>query len=103
MQTTTNATNPFAAAPRGGVSGAASSAANASTAAAKNSFGSLGANDFIKLLTAQLRNQDPTAPVDNSQMIAQLAQFSSLSAANSSADTLKAIEAKLDKLTNSNA
>lgn len=85
--------NPYATAS------AASSAATASSGAARNSWGSLGANDFIKLLTAQLRNQDPTAPVDNTQMIAQLAQFSSLSAANTSADTLKAIEAKLDKLT----
>ena len=77
----------------------ASSAAKAVTSTAKSAWGSLGANDFIKLLTAQLKNQDPTAPVDNSQMIAQLAQFSSLSAANSTSDTLKSIEAKLDKLT----
>jgi len=83
--------NPYAA------TNAASSATT--TASAKNSWGSLGANDFIKLLTAQLSNQDPTAPVDNSQMIAQLAQFSSLSAANTSSDTLKSIEAKIDKLT----
>ncbi|GEO01776.1 hypothetical protein NSE01_36080 [Novosphingobium sediminis] len=86
------AVNPYAAAS------AASSAAKAATTAAKSGFGALGANDFIKLLTAQLSNQDPTAPVDNSQMIAQLAQFSSLSAANSTSDTLKSIEAKLDKL-----
>ena len=76
-------------------------AANPATSAttAKSSWGSLGANDFVKLLTAQLKNQDPTAPVDNAQMIAQLAQFSSLSAANSTSDTLKSIEGKLDKLT----
>ncbi|MFM9935866.1 MAG: flagellar hook assembly protein FlgD [Novosphingobium sp.] len=84
--------NPYAAAT------AARSASSAATAPSKNSFGSLGANDFIKLLTAQLSNQDPTAPVDNSQMIAQLAQFSSLSAANSSKDTLKSIADKLDTL-----
>jgi len=78
---------------------ATSSASNATAPAAKNSWSSLGANDFIKLLTAQLSNQDPTEPVDNSQMIAQLAQFSSLSAANSTSDTLKAIEGKLDRLT----
>jgi flagellar basal-body rod modification protein FlgD len=78
---------------------AAANPTAAATAPAKNSWGSLGANDFIKLLTAQLQNQDPTAPVDNSQMIAQLAQFSSLSAANSTSDTLKSIEGKLDRLT----
>ena len=97
MPITTNATNPFTAA------NAASSAAKTGANTAKNSWGSLGANDFIKLLTAQLQNQDPTAPVDNSQMIAQLAQFSSLSAANSTSDTLKSIESKLDKLTGTTA
>ncbi|KUR72735.1 hypothetical protein AQZ52_05765 [Novosphingobium fuchskuhlense] len=83
--------NPYAAAN--------SATPATATTTAKNSWGSLGANDFIKLLTAQLQNQDPTTPVDNSQMIAQLAQFSSLSAANSTSDTLKSIESKLDKLT----
>lgn len=33
---------------------------------------------FMELLVAQMRNQDPMAPTDNQQFIAQLAQFSSL-------------------------
>ena len=33
---------------------------------------------FMKLLVAQLQNQDPMAPTDNQAFIAQLAQFSSL-------------------------
>ena len=51
----------------------------------------LGEGDFLKLLMAQLQNQDPTAPQDDTQMIAQLAQFSALEAAqgtNSRLDTL---------------
>jgi flagellar basal-body rod modification protein FlgD len=38
----------------------------------------LGETDFLQLLTTQLQNQDPTQPMDNTAMIAQLAQFSAL-------------------------
>jgi flagellar basal-body rod modification protein FlgD len=38
----------------------------------------LGRDAFLQLLTTQLAHQDPTAPQDNGEMIAQLAQFSSL-------------------------
>lgn len=41
---------------------------------------SLGQEDFLKLLTVQMQNQDPTNPVDNTKMIADMAQFSSLQA-----------------------
>lgn len=33
---------------------------------------------FMELLVTQLKNQDPLAPTDNQEFIAQLAQFSSL-------------------------
>lgn len=59
--------------------------------------------DFISLMIAQLKNQDPFDPVDNSQMVAQMAQFSSLSATTEMASTLKSIAAKLGATTASDA
>lgn len=44
--------------------------------------------DFLKLLTVQMQNQDPTDPVDNTKMIADMAQFSSLEAMKQLNDTV---------------
>jgi flagellar basal-body rod modification protein FlgD len=51
-----------------------------STAAATSSGSKLGKQDFLKLLMAQMQNQDPMKPMDDTQMIAQMAQFSALEA-----------------------
>ena len=40
--------------------------------------GAMGKDQFMKLLITEMQNQDPLNPVDNKEMIAQLAQFSSL-------------------------
>ncbi len=52
----------------------------------------LGKDDFLKLLTAQLQNQDPLQPTDNQAFVAQLAQFSSL-------EQLQDLGKKLDAMT----
>lgn len=51
----------------------------------------LGRDSFLQLLTTQLAHQDPTAPQDNGEMIAQLAQFSSLEQLTQIQTTLEAI------------
>lgn len=48
----------------------------------------MGKDDFLKLLTTQLQYQDPLAPEDNTQMVAQLAQFSALEASQNSATAI---------------
>jgi len=50
---------------------------------------SLGKQDFLKLLMAQLQNQDPMKPMDDTQMIAQMAQFSALEASQQLNSTMQ--------------
>lgn len=42
----------------------------------------LGMNEFLQLMVAQLQNQDPTSPQDNTEFVSQMAQYSSLEAMN---------------------
>ena len=50
-------------------------------------------NSFIKLLIAQMRNQDPLAPIDSTQFVQQLATFSSLEQQVNSNTQLGSIDA----------
>lgn len=56
--------------------------ANSSSSSAGNA-NVLTQNDFLKLLTTQLKNQDPTNPSDSNTMIQQMAQFSTVTGINS--------------------
>lgn len=55
----------------------APTAAQAATAA-KSGSSVLGPDAFLKLLTTQLQSQDPLNPMDDTQSVAQLAQFTSV-------------------------
>jgi flagellar basal-body rod modification protein FlgD len=50
---------------------------NTSTAK-ENGTGTLGKDDFMKILVAQLKHQDPMQPLQDREFIAQMAQFSSV-------------------------
>lgn len=58
---------------------ATSTTSNSTTSTSTSSSNSiLGKDDFLKLLITQMQNQDPLNPQDDTQSIAQMAQFSSL-------------------------
>lgn len=63
-------------------------------AVADNSNQSLSQEDFFSLLTEQLANQDPTKPVDNDQMVAQMTSFTI-------ADGISELNTKFDSFANS--
>jgi flagellar basal-body rod modification protein FlgD len=77
----------------------ATSAATATgSASKKGGLGALDQGDFLKLMTVQMQHQDPFDPVDQKEMLAQMAQFSSLAGTAEMGDTLKQIAMKLDAL-----
>ena len=57
----------------------------------------LDQSDFLKLMTAQLSNQDPFQPQSNDQMIAQMAQFSTVSGITQLNSTLSSISTQISE------
>lgn len=52
--------------------------------------------NFLRLLTAQLRNQDPLSPLDSTQFVAQLASFSTVEQLVTANARLEDISARLN-------
>ena len=65
--------------------------------APKETKDQLGQEDFLKLMTTQLQNQDPFAPVDNADFIAQMAQFSTVTGIEEVNSSLEKLVAKFDQ------
>ncbi len=61
------------------------------TATSTSGSTSLGKDSFLLLLTTQLKNQDPSAPVSNTEFVSQLAQFSQL-------EQLQTVSSQLESL-----
>ena len=55
-------------------------------------------NEFLQLLVAQIKNQDPLNPADGTQFLTQLAQFQTLEQSMNMGTDLTAIRSDLDNL-----
>lgn len=62
------------------------------TAAAKTGDQALGKDDFMKLLIAQLKNQDPNQPLDAKDLVTQLSQLSGVEQLITIGDRLQTLE-----------
>ena len=71
------------------------SSSTSSTSSSSSSLNSTSAKDqqdrFLKLLVAQLNNQDPMNPMDNAQMTTQIAQINTVSGIQQLNDTIKSM------------
>jgi len=61
-----------------GPSFSATSGVNAPPSSTPPSPPAVGYDDFLRLLIAEIQNQDPTAPTDPTQYMSQLASFSTV-------------------------
>ncbi len=72
---------------------------DAATAAAagktKKKKDTLDQADFLKLMTTQLQHQDPLKPMDNNQMVAQMAQLSTVQGINDLNGTVKGLQTSM--------
>jgi flagellar basal-body rod modification protein FlgD len=57
---------------------AAASPSSSSSSSSTSSLGSLSESDFLQLLVAQMKYQDPTSPTSGTDFMAELAQFSTV-------------------------
>jgi len=73
--------------------GSATSGSNVSVTTTKDPF-SVGEQKemFLKLLVAQLKNQDPTSPMDQKDMMGQMAQFSTVEQLTNLGKTMQTLQ-----------
>jgi flagellar basal-body rod modification protein FlgD len=68
----------------------------APTTSVVNAAQSMGQNDFLKLLVAQLKYQDPMKPADSTQFMGEMAQFSTVQGVTTMGSTLAAMSHSTD-------
>ena len=74
---------------------AMNSATGGSDSSTRNTSGTIGKDDFLKLLVGQLQHQDPMAPSGDSDFIGQMAQFSQLEQETNTAQSTGTISDQL--------
>ena len=75
----------------GGIVTAKAAGASAAAGSKLGAAAGMGKQDFLQLLIAQLKNQDPMKPMEDREFVTQLAQFSSL-------ETLEALKTGMEEL-----
>lgn len=78
-----------------GASATFTAAAAANAGPNRTGNGDLGQQDFLTLMTAQLQNQDPFAPMENGEFLAQMAQFSTVAGLDRVNTTLSEIGSQI--------
>ena len=68
------------------------STSSATTSGATNSLNSLSASDFLNLMITELQNQDPLDPTDESEIMAQTASLSQITASTQLTSTLDSMQ-----------
>jgi flagellar basal-body rod modification protein FlgD len=74
---------------------AAQTQASLAAAQSKKSANNLGIDEFLTLMTTQLKNQDPMKPLDGTAFIAQLAQFGAVSGIQEMQTSMETLAASL--------
>jgi flagellar basal-body rod modification protein FlgD len=72
----------------------------ATTSASESNKNVLGKDAFMKMMVAQLKNQDPLNPMDGTAFLSQLAQFSSLEQMQNLNDTMTSLPSVMSNFSN---
>jgi flagellar basal-body rod modification protein FlgD len=75
-----------------------SSSTSSGSASVSATSASTDQNMFLELLVTQLKNQDPTQPMDSTTFVTQLAQFQQLESTNNMATSVSGIQTDTDQL-----
>jgi flagellar basal-body rod modification protein FlgD len=69
-----------------------------STPAASSSSSTVSADTFLKLLVAQMQNQDPLNPMDNAEVTSQMAQINTVTGINTLNTTVQSLSSQFTQM-----